>query len=344
MSSLAQALYTPLLTAVRQVFQAHAAVLFAPDESGRFFPAACESPDGSVSQGVRIEPGKGLVGWIVRNRRPLIVNGFEQHSSHLGYYDPGTESRITAFMGYPLPNGAVLCVDSMLDCAFTEQDLETLLTLGELTDVRLPVTSSDSDDVRRYFTRLERIQELRTQNPQWRRYLPSFLKLVAEATRFDLVAFATRPDNGDSYSIEAESIPLLLEDGMPAQFPLSGSVTGWVFRNDVPVHTEGLEGTASAALFGKVKGVPDFRSVVCLPISINRATTAALCLGGIEPRPIPQAMRSFIRMAADEMVQFLEALYLRHRVRSLMPRAKVHQHGATAYNPDTAPSPVREEE
>ena len=344
MSSLVQALYTPLLAAVRQVFQAHAAVLFVPDEAGRFFLVATENADNSVRQGICIEPGKGLVGWIIRNRRPLIVNGFEQHNSHIGYYEPEAESRITAFMGYPLPSGAVLCVDCTRDSAFTEQDLNTLLALGELIDVQPPVNSSDSDDIRRYFTRLERIQELRVQNPQWRRYLPSFLKLVAEATRFDLVAFATRSESGDTYSIEAETIPLLLEEGMPPQFPLGGSVTGWVFRNDVPVHTEGLEGAVAVPLFGKIKGVPDFRAIVCLPISINKATTAALCLGGIEPRPIPQAMRSFIRMAADEMIQFLEALYLRHRVRSLMPRAKLHQHGAMAYNPDTAPQPAQAEE
>jgi Signal transduction protein containing GAF and PtsI domains len=343
MSTVARTLYAPLLAAVRQVFNAHAAVLFAPDDTGRFSCSAADTPDETVQRGIQVEPGKGLVGWIIRNRRPLIVNGFEQHNSHIGYYESQAESRITAFMGYPLPNGTVLCVDCVRDRQFSEADLETLLALGELTELQLPVVSSDTDDIRRYFTRLELVQQLRVQSPQWRRYLPAFLKLVTEATRFDIVAFATRPDNTDTFIIEAESIPLLLEEGMPTTFPLAGSVTGWVFRNDVPVHTDGLEGSASAALFGKVNGVPEFRSMICVPISINKATTAALCLGGIEPRPIPQAMRSFIRMAADELVQFLEALYLRHRVRSLMPRAKVYRHGATAYNPDTAPHPQEEE-
>ncbi|MDR2727437.1 MAG: GAF domain-containing protein [Deltaproteobacteria bacterium] len=334
--------YPALLDAIRRVFGAHAAVLFMPDETGRFTALAADCPDNTVKTGSPVEPGKGLVGWILRNRQPLIVNNFDQRNSHLGYYESPEEGRITAFMGCPLDNGGALCVDTAVQPrAFTEDHMEGLIALSALFTLPAPA-AVDIEAVRRYFTRLERIQELRAQHAQWKTYLPAFLALVAEATRFDHVAFAARPDNSETYTIEAESAPLLLTDGASPQLPIAGGVAGWVFRNDVPVHTEGLNNTPAAALYGKVKGVPDFRSVVCLPVAVNRATTAALCLGGLDPRPIPQAMRSFIRMATDELVQFLEALYLRHRVRSLLPQARLHKDGATAYNPDTAPGPQQE--
>jgi hypothetical protein len=336
--------YPTLLDAVRRVFGAHAAVLFMPETPERFTVLAADCPDETVRTGAQAEAGKGLVGWILRHRQPLIVNDFDQRSSHLGYYEPRGENHITAFMGCPLDNGGVLCVDAARPCEFNEEHMEGLTAMGFLF-AQLPPVAADTEDVRRYFTRLERIQELRMQHTQWKTYLPAFLALLVEATRFDHVAFAARPDNSETYSIEAESASFLLVDGMSPQLPLAGSVTGWVFRHDMPVHTEGLNGaTPKAALYGKVKGVPDFRSVVCLPVAVNRAPTAALCLGGLEPRPIPQAMRSFIRMATDELVQFLEALYLRHRVHSLLPKAKLHKDGATVYNPDTAPSPKQEEE
>jgi len=284
-----------------------------------------------------------LVGWILRNRQPLIVNNFDQRTSRLGYYESREESLVAAFMGCPLDNGGVLCVDTTTkDRAFSEDQMEGLTALGGL--FAPPPASADIEEVRRYFSRLERIQELRVQNMQWKTYLPAFLKLVAEATRFDHVAFAARPDNSETFTIEAESAPLLLADGASPQLPIAGGVVGWVFRNDMPVHTEGLSSPPAAALYGKVKNVPEFRSVVCLPVAVNKATTAALCLGGLEPRPIPQAMRSFIRMATDELVQFLETLYLRHRVRSLLPLAKLHRNGAAIYNPDIAPSPQQKEE
>lgn len=343
MPTVAHALHAPVLAAIRSVFGAHAAVLFQPDEAGRFFAVAHDCPDDSINTGTPMEPGKGLVGWIVRNRHPLIVNNFDQRNSHLGYYAPRDEVRIKAFMGCPLESGDIVCVDADQTREFTEAHLESLQALASLFS--LPVaTPAKEDDIRRYFNRMERIQELRVQHPQWKRYLPAFLALVAEATRFDHVAFAARPDNGETYHIEAETTPLLLTDGMPPQLPIAGGVTGWVFRNDVPVHTEGLDTAPAAALYGKLKGVPEFRSVVCLPVTVNKATNAAICLGGIDARPIPQAMRSFIRMAVDELVQYLENLYLRHQVRKLMPKAKLHRDGATAYNPDTAPHPVEDDE
>jgi hypothetical protein len=333
-----------LLDAVRRVFGAHAAVLLMPETAERFIVPAADCPDATVKIGSHVKAGKGLVGWILRHRQPLIVNNFDQRNNHLGYYEARDESHITAFMGCPLDNGGVLCVDVARPCAFNEDHMEGLTALGSLF-AQLPPVAVDTEEVRRYFSRLERIQELRMQHTQWKTYLPDFLALVAEATRFDHVAFAARPDNSETYTIEAENTPSLLTGDVSPRLPLAGSVTGWVFRHDMPMHTEGLNGaTPTASLYGKAKGVPDFRSVVCLPVAVNRATTAALCLGGIEPRPIPQAMRSFIRMATDELVQFLEALYLRHRVRTLLPQAKLHKEGATVYNPDTAPSPKPSEE
>ena len=191
--------YPILLDAVRRVFGAHAAVLFMPDETGRFTALAADCPDDTVKTGSPAEPGKGLVGWILRNRQPLIVNNFDQRS-YLGYYEPGEENRITAFMGCPLDNGGVLCVDTSQPRAFNEDHMEGLAALGALFALPAPV-SVDIEEVRRYFTRLERIQELRMQNVQWKTYLPAFLKLVAEATRFDHVAFAVRPDNSETYTI-----------------------------------------------------------------------------------------------------------------------------------------------
>jgi len=315
--------YPMLLGAVRRVFGAHAAVLFMPDETGRYAAIAADCPDNTVKTGVAAEPGKGLVGWILRNRQPLIVNNFDRRS-RLGYYGSSDAGRITAFMGCPLDSGGVLCVDDIQPRAFSEEHTESLRALGSLFALPAPM-SADAEDVRRYFARLERLQELRVQHAQWKTYLPAFLKLTAEATRFDHVAFAViQSETNEFYIVEAESAPLLLADGASPRLPIAGGVVGWVFRNDVPVHTEGLGSTPAAALYGKLKGVPDFRSVVCLPVTVNRVTSAALCLGGLEPRPIPQAMRSFIRMAADELVQFLETLYLRHRVRSLTHRGKAH--------------------
>ncbi len=169
---------------------------------------------------------------------------------------------------------------------------------------------------------------------------------MAESTEFEYVAFATAQEGGSTYTVEGENTPLLItEDGMP-ELPLtSGGLVSWVFRNEVPVHAEGADGSPSTPLFGKLPGVPNFQSVMCLPVHLNKVTCGVLCFAGLTPRSLSQNLRTFTKIAVTYLAQYLEMLYLRHRLKSLLPRAKVHRDGAMAYDPDTAPSaPMSEED
>ena len=206
--------------------------------------------------------------------------------------------------------------------------------------------ASDAEDLRRYFSRLEQLSELSTRTPHWRDYLAAFLRLMAESTQFEYVAFATSQEGDTTYTVEGENTPLLItEEGMP-ELPLaSGGLVSWVFRNEVPVHAEGSDGSPSTPLFGKIDGVPNFQSVMCLPVQLNKVTCGVLCLAGLNPRALPQNLRTFAKIAVTYLAQYLEMLYLRHRLKTLLPRAKVHRDGAMAYDPDTAPSaPLNEED
>ncbi|MEI3478765.1 MAG: hypothetical protein V8Q84_06215 [Bilophila sp.] len=102
-------------------------------------------------------------------------------------------------------------------------------------------------------------------------YLKTFLRLMAESTGFEDVAFATTQEGESTYTVEGENTPLLItEEGRPDLPLASGGLVSWVFRNDVPVHAEGSDGAPSTPLFGKRPGVPDFQAVICLPIQMKR--------------------------------------------------------------------------
>lgn len=73
-------------------------------------------------QEVTIAPGKGLVGWILRHKQPVIVNNLDMRHTFLGYYDENDEGAISAFMGCHIPEGGALCVDSVRPRAYTEED------------------------------------------------------------------------------------------------------------------------------------------------------------------------------------------------------------------------------
>ena len=105
------------------------------------------------------------------------------------------------------------------------------------------------------------------------------------------------------------------------------------------VVAEGVEGAPSAVLFGKLPDMPDFQAAMCMPVMVNKSTRGVLCLAHTTPRPIDESMRSFVRQAVDHLALFLENLYLKVRLRTMLPRARVHSDGPQVYDPDTAPMP-----
>lgn len=335
-----------LLELVRTTFDAHSAVLFLPDRAGNYEVALASTESAPFVREARIAPGRGLVGWILRHRQSVIVNDLERHS-RLGYYAEDEEEAIVAFMGCHLPRGGALCIDSVRPRAYTEDDQALLLRFARhiARQAHSEVLADDAEDLRRYLSRLERLADLGMRRPHWNEYLSGFLSLVAESSGFDYVAFATSSEGASTYPVEGESAPLLVREGIAPEIPLAtGGLVGWVFRNEAPVHAEGGEASPAAPLYGKSPETPLFQSVICLPVFMNRVVCGVLCLAGMEPRALPEHLRSFARVAVSLLSRQLETLYLRHRLQSLLPRARIHRDGSMAYDPDTAPSPPLNED
>ena len=203
-----------LLALVRTTFDAHSAVLFLPDQSGNYTVALSSTDNEPSVQEVTIAPGKGLVGWILRHKQPVIVNNLDMRHTFLGYYDENDEGAISAFMGCHIPEGGALCVDSVRPRAYTEEDQLLLHRFARhlARQVHSAGLACDAEDLRRYFTRLEQLSELSAQNPHWRDYLGAFLRLMAESTEFEYVAFATAQEGGSTYTVEGENTPLLITE------------------------------------------------------------------------------------------------------------------------------------
>lgn len=330
---------TQILGIVCSVFDAYSAVLFLPDEAGqKHYLAASFSLGDNIPPDTVILPGKGLVGWIIHNRRHMLVDDFDQHQSNLGYYGSRSDEKIKAFMGWPIPSGGVICVDSKHKFSFTDKDCKILQLFAEFIGKNLNQPEEEcSQNSSRYFAGLGEIQELRFKFRRWPEFLRNFLRVVARAIGFDYCAFATLQEDGDTYCLESESAPLLLANGQPLCLPLGSGITGWVFRNEQAVFAE--VNTSSTALFGKVEDIPDFPTAICLPVMVNKSCRGVLCLANTEPMRIDDGMRSFAVQAVDHLSLFLENLYLKNRLRGFMRMAKVQREGGRAYDPDNAPMP-----
>ena len=316
-----------ILSIVCSVFDAYSAVLFLPEEEDETCSlVGAYSLGDKIDITATIQPGQGLVGWIIRNHEVLCVKNFDHYQSKLGYYIDHEEEFIKAFLGCPISCGGVLCIDSKRQYAFSEKDNKILQLFAELI-AKLRAKSSEEEvlaDIPRYFADLTVLQDLPSRFKRWSEYLINFLQTVVSATCFEYGAFASVEESEQTYTVEAETTPLLLR-GMPTiTFPMNDGVLGWVFKNGQQVVVEGLGDSPAPKIFGKVSEGVEFRAVMCLPIMVNRDTQAVLCLAHRKPRHIDESLRSFVRLAVEQMSFFLENLYLRTRLRQLLPKAEVH--------------------
>lgn len=330
-----------LLGIVCNVFDAHAAVLFLPeDESEKCRLAAYYSPDDNTELSHDVEHGRGVAGWILRNRQPLLVANLDPRENTPGYYGDG-DTGIRSFMGAPLATGGALCVDSKRQYSFSERDLNILKMFAEQLARHESSRGRQemAGDLPRYFAELGVIQDLRFRYRRWSQFIENFVRTLAEATGFDYCAFASVVEPGKSYCLECESADFMLDGSPSPPFSMNNGLVGWVFLNDQPVEAGGLDGAAPSALFGKVEDMPEFRCVICLPVLVNRTTRGVICLANLTDRQIDEGLRSFLRQSVDHLALFLENLYLRTRLQSLLPKARIHTTGPRAYDPDKAPMP-----
>lgn len=335
-----------LLALVASVFDAYTVVLFEQESDGQQARLAAYFSMGDVvNPAARIAPGRGLAGWILRNKAPLLVNSIEENQAWLGYYHEKDAPDIHSFMGCPIPGGGALCIDSKRSQAFADSRQKLLHLFALMIPQMENLGSSGQDEeVVTFFAAMARINELRTEYPGWNAYLSRLLPLLTDVTGFHYAAFATKAEGSNSYIVESEHPPLLNQQGEQAELSVGSGIVGWVFRNEEGVHNEGTNVAASTPVFGKSPLVPEFASSICLPVVVDKCTCGVLCLASMDARSFSPALRDFVRLVADDLARLLDTLSLRYKVHSLMPKAAVQRSGGVVYDPDTVSIPRQTED
>ena len=311
---------TKILSIVCSVFDAYSAILFLPGKTGDDHRiAAVFSLGDEVLGDTVIKEGKGMVGWIIRNNRPLLINNFDRKRSRLGYYPQAEESRIKAFLGCPLGGGlGALCLDSKRTYSFSEKDQKILQLFAELILELLDELAEAKESMAdfRYYQALRNIQGLRRQFTRWPEFQEKFLEIMSQATGFEYCFLMVLDEDSDSFFLEGSSAPLLNARQESMAFSLKSGLVGWVFNNNQPVFTGEKEMSgAISSLLGKEVHTPGFKSIMCLPLFYQRAVRGVLGLAHEESVEITDSLRSFSESAADHLALFLENLYLRLRLR-----------------------------
>ncbi|MDO4840770.1 MAG: GAF domain-containing protein [Desulfovibrionaceae bacterium] len=330
-----------MLALISSVFDAYTVVLFLPRQQGEAEEAECRltayySQGDSVRPDTVVRPGQDLVGWILANGQPLQVSSFQEHGK-LIYYGDAEEAGIKAFMGCPVPGGGVLCVDTKRQQEFNEKEHKQLHMFAALLSGVYAAASEESmlGDIPRFFSRLETLDDLRLHYKTWDTFIASFLRIVADAARFDYAAFVSVEVPDESYSISAENKPVLVVGREPFYQSINAGLAGWVLRNGQPIVQTGEEGRVPA-LFGVSSNLPEFAAVAVFPVVINKTVRACVCFGHTEVHPVNQSMRTFFREAVSLLAVHSENLYLRMRLRKSMDMAQIYTRAPRMHSQNVA--------
>lgn len=304
-----------ILALAASVFDAYSVVLFEAPRNGQGAQImAAYSQGDHINQNAVILPGKGLAGWILRNRSPIVVGSIDENQAYLGYYKEDWEPEICSFLGCPLPDGGILCIDSRQKHAFSPEKQKLIAVFADmLSQVQNMECRADGGISADYLHALDHLVELRQNYPGWKNYLARIFPVLLEATGFTYAAFASRVEGSSTYIMEGEYPSLLLSGQQNNEFSVHNDIIGWVFRNEEAIYSDGFSGPTP--VFGKKEGLPSFGSTVCIPVTVNKSTCGVLCLAMEEARSISDELKVFLRLAADDLARLLEVLSLRYRVR-----------------------------
>ena len=309
----ATSILNDFLALVASTFDAHSVVFFQSNsENSHANLLAHFSMSDSIDKNAIIAQGKGLVGWVLRNKEPLLYNVAEYNQPNLGYYTDETEDYIRSFMGAPVPGGGVLCMDSKKAHFFHENKQHLLHLFAKLIPQIQEIIkqSTCSDNVESYFRVLEQLADLKKRYSGWSSYLRKLLRILSVGCGFEYVAFASLSSKQNYYLVEGEYPPLLTEK----EFSFSGGIVGWVFRNEEVVQSDGKGSAPTTPIFGKVDSFPAFCSSICLPIRVEKNTVAVLTLASTTPKDLNNELKLLTRLISEDLAQFLEVVSLRYQV------------------------------
>lgn len=303
-----------ILSLICSVFDAYSAVLFLREQGDEYRLKSFFSLGDNIQPECSLKAGMGLVGWILKNNKPLRLSSFNRESPCLGYYLGNEENKIKAFMGCPLEHDlGALCVDSKRTHSFSEKDLKILSQFARLIELLEKNFCQIGFENKKliFYHYLKIICSLPQRALKWNLFLEKLLKLIEEASGFNYVMFVVRDEIGKSFFIEGVNKPLKSSEEK-VRYPIDFGLLGWVFREGQPVFKERSKGEKELSFLGEEK--IGFKSVACLPLVLNKKTRSILVLADERDLEIDEELKDFFFLLKNYLTLFLENLYFKNKI------------------------------
>ncbi len=311
-----EAFLKTLLQTIKQNLVAETAILlFANYQKKQFTVRAVETDHQPHLVPAKFHPPmEGLPALILRNRTSLIENHLPEAQSILPYYRAG-ENPAASFLGVPvsfdgMPIG-VLCVDTRVEEAYGNEDLEILQKFAEL--LRLQLLSSNKlyeyetenwiakllFEISGEFLKFQNEEEL------WN-YLKKKIPKVIECQRFSI---ALRENERQGKIVCLDGGIGNLRAGL--EFPLTEGIAGWVMRNNQSLLVEDFSRKENYVprYFAQETPNREYLSLLAVPIPSRSGAQGSICLESVQRKQFNEQHKRILQTVANQVAVVLHNLH-----------------------------------
>lgn len=295
-AELDSALYD-LLESLRSALPSQDAMLFMQDSEGKNVYLRVWSGSGNVIENAVIPVGQGLVGWVAKEKGPVLVR---EKARGLGYI--GDEDASGSFIAVPVMNGGVLegvlALDSPGSDIFGEEDKETLSRFARVVVYLLQKARAyrQVDISAQTSAALHAISSQISSSLDIDVILDNLARLSKEVVPYDYLT-VTFIEGQNAVFVRAIGY-----DGMKipeGAFPVAGSYLGWIVENR-------HEFSFSDRQAGKMPVFPggvlktDSRSFLGIPLKSQEKVIGVLTVASREAAAITAYHHEMLKIVANQ--------------------------------------------
>ncbi len=305
-----------LLTTIKASISCDNALIFMPTEDAEKLYLRLYIGDAALSDTPEIAVGQGLVGWVAREKKAVLV---KEGAHGLGYLND--ERDTGAFLSVPIINDGFLEGIIALDSAagtFTEKDKESLggfasLALHVLKNARayrrVDMSAKESEALHRISAELSSSLDLKT-------ILEKLATLSREIIAYDYLTISLVEGTDFAVFRTLKGYDgLKLPDG---PVPLAKSLLGWIvetrqelFFNDIDQKTQKLPVFPNGLL------KTDFRSFLGIPFLSHDSCLGVFTIAMRAPGAITQYQHNTLSVIANQVAVNIANANLHHAMETM---------------------------
>jgi transcriptional regulator with GAF, ATPase, and Fis domain len=305
------------------VMEAFTAAFFLVDDKKRsLYLASFYSLSKNIVADVSLGFEEGLVGWIAKNQRPVNAKGFDRDTTTLGYYS--VDEEIKSFMGVPMGNKGVLCVDSKKTYVFTEKDQKILSGFGDVifdAMVMSEVLSKERADYE-FLRLLLSIEERWRAKGELQSSLLDVLSLCSETLEVPNAAIIELTERKREFAV-FQAVGLDKLNLTHGRFPREKGLVDWVFNNNKPLVFDSFHfNPGKTIVLTEHERLEKVKSLCLLPLSPQGTVIGVFCLFFFKERTLNKYPKQHLFFLADLVGLILQNkrhFHLMERIRELDP-------------------------